>query len=190
VIGYVLCVALGALFGALLARFELLRQTLGALFLGIQTLPSICWLPLAILWFGLNENAIMFVIVMGSFFSSAISISSAIRLVPNIYIQAARNMGERGLSLYYKVILPAAMPQILEGLRQSWSFAWRSLMAGELIFTVTGLGHLLNMGRELNDINRIIAVMIVIVFLGILSEKLIFYPAAANLAKKWGFTAK
>jgi NitT/TauT family transport system permease protein len=186
-IGYGISIAIGVSLGASLARSKNLEDTLGSLVLGLQTLPSICWLPLALLWFGLNDTAITFVIVMGSTLSIATSVASGMKQVPPIYVQASRTLGAQGLPLYLKVILPASLPAIVEGLKQGWSFAWRSLMAGELLFVTAGLGHLLNMGRELNDMTQVLAVMAIIIAIGLITDRLIFSYVEKRIAERWGF---
>jgi NitT/TauT family transport system permease protein len=185
-IGFTLSIALGGLLGLFVSRSKFLEKTVGGLLLGIQTLPSICWLPLALLWFGLNEKAIYFVVIMGALCSIAIAVQSGIKNVSPIYVNAGRNMGAQGNRLFYNVILPASFPYILSGLKQGWSFAWRSLMAGELLFLNLGLGYLLMMGRELNDMSRVIAVMLVIACISILVEKHIFGKMETLLRKRWG----
>jgi NitT/TauT family transport system permease protein len=186
VVGFGAALAIGLLLGTLVSQSRLLAQTLGNLMLGIQTLPSICWLPLAVLWFGLDDKAIIFVVLAGAVGSITMAISSGIMNVTPAYINAARTMGARGWNLYYEVIFPAAFPAVLGGVRQGWSFAWRSLMAGELIYVSAGLGQLLQMGRELNDINQIIAVMLVIMCIGLLIERLIFARVERDVKRRWG----
>jgi len=185
-VGYGISVILGGLMGLAISRFSIVKDTVGNLSLGLQTLPSICWLPLALLWFGINEKAIYFVVIMGATFSITMATHAGVRNVQPIFIKAGRNMGARRMTLFREVIIPAAMPSILSGLKQGWSFAWRSLMAGELLFVNLGLGHLLMMGRELNDMSRVIAVMIVIAVISILTDKFIFGAAESHLQRKWG----
>lgn len=189
-VGYGISVILGGLLGLLISRFSMVKDTVGNLSLGLQTLPSICWLPLALLWFGINERAIYFVVIMGATFSITMATHAGVRNVQPIFIKAGRNMGARRITLFREVIIPAAMPSILAGLKQGWSFAWRSLMAGELLFVNLGLGHLLMMGRELNDMSRVIAVMIVIAVISILTDKFIFGAAESRLQRKWGLEIK
>ncbi|MFH1021915.1 MAG: ABC transporter permease [Planctomycetota bacterium] len=185
--GYVAATAGGLALGMLLAQSRGFKTTFGMLVMGLQTLPSICWLPLALLWFGLNEQAIIFVIVMGSMLSVAQATEDGIRNSPPVYIQAARNLGADGVNLYLRVIFPSAWPSIVTGMKMGWSFAWRSLMAGELLYAVPGLGNLLAMGRELNDMNQVVAVIIVIITLGLISDKLIFAALEKQVRAKWGF---
>lgn len=185
-IGYGLSIILGGILGLVMSKFRIIDETVGSLVLGLQALPSICWLPLALLWFGLNERAIIFVVVMGALFSITIATDSGIKNVPPLYIKAGRNMGARRFRLFLEVVLPAAMPAIISGLKQGWSFAWRSLMAGELLFLNLGLGYLLLMGRELNDMSQVIAVMIVIAVISILADKFVFGRMEAGIKKMWG----
>jgi NitT/TauT family transport system permease protein len=185
--GYALSACFGITLGMLLARLGWLRAAVGPLVLGLQALPSICWLPLALLWFGLSERAILFVVVMGSLLSITIATEGAVRAVPTLFIRAARTMGSRRLGLYARVILPASLPGILTGLKLGWTFAWRSLMAGELLFVAGGLGQLLTLGRELGDMALVIAVMVVIVVLGLGVERLLFGAVERRVRERWGF---
>jgi NitT/TauT family transport system permease protein len=185
-IGYGLSLVLGLLLGLLLGRVRLVDQALGGVVLGLQALPSICWLPLAILWFGLSETAILFVVVMGAVLSITLATADGVRNTPPIYIRAARTLGCGGSRLYRDVVLPAALPAILSGMKLGWSFAWRSLMAAELLYVSLGLGQLLSLGRELNDMSRVLAVMLVIVAIGLSVDRLIFRPAEERTRERWG----
>lgn len=185
-IGYGLSVLLGTMLGVALFKFRILRDTVGAMVLGLQTLPSICWLPLALLWFGLNEKAIIFVVIMGALLSVTMATESGLRGVPPLYLNAGRNMGLRRFRLFWEVMLPASLPTIIMGLKQGWSFAWRSLMAGELLFVSLGLGHLLMMGRELNDMNQVVAVMILVVVIGLIVDILFFARIERAVRLRWG----
>jgi len=184
--GYMIALGTGVITGFAMAHVKLFKNTFGLLVLGLQTLPSICWLPLSILWFGLSEKAILFVVVMGAFLSIAQAAEDGIRNTPRVYIQAARNLGSRGARLYRTVILPSAMPTMVTGMKLGWSFAWRSLMAGELIYTLPGLVYMLTMGRELNDMNQVVAVILVIVFLGLTTDKLGFSVLERSVRARWG----
>ncbi len=184
--GYLVSLFIGLPLGLLVGRVRLLDDTVGAVLTGLQTLPSICWLPLALLWFGLNERAILFVVVMGAVLSIAIAAEGGVKNTPPRYARAARNMGARGWRLYRHVILPAAWPSIVTGMKLGWSFAWRSLMAGELLYVSLGLGQLLTMGRELNDMSQVIAVMLVIIALGLAVDRLVFSPIERRVREQWG----
>ena len=187
-IGYGLSIAGGVGLGILLAWSRTLEETVGTLVVALQTLPSICWLPLAVLWFGLSETAIQFVVVMGSLLAITMATKDGIRRVPPLLISAARTMGARGLPLHLHVTLPAAFPSIVDGMKQGWSFAWRSLMAGELLFVIgtLGLGNHLQVGRDLNDMAQVLAVMILIIALGILVDLLIFATFERRIRERWG----
>ena len=185
-LGYGLSVLLGVGLGLLIATSEFLESTLGKLILGMQSLPSLCWLPLAVLWFGLSENAILFVVLMGSVLSVAISTEIGVRHVPRIYLLAGRNLGARGTNVFAHVLLPASMPHLIAGLKQGWAFAWRSLISGEMIFVSLGLGHLLMIGRDLNDMSQVMAVMVLIMVLGFLVDRLVFHSIEKRIQRKWG----
>ncbi len=187
-LGYGFSAIVGIALGLITARVRWMENTVGSLVVGLQTLPSICWLPAAILWFGLSEGAIMFVVVMGALMAISIGTHDAVKNLPPIYIRAARTMGVRGFRMYREVIFPAALPGIVTGLKQGWSFAWRSLMAGELLFVSPGLGHLLQMGRDLNDISLVVAVMIVIMALGWSVDRLIFSALEQHLRRQRGMS--
>lgn len=186
IIGFLISIVLGLLLALLILRSTYLNRNLKPLLLGVQTLPSICWVPFAILWFGLNESAIIFVVVMGSAFGTALAIENAIRTIPPIYIRAGRTMGADQKTLFRLVILPAALPEIVSGLKQTWSFSWRALMSGEVMSSVIGLGYTLNLGRDMADINQVMAVMIVIITIGVLVDKLIFEQIEYHMRKKRG----
>lgn len=186
VTGFVLAVAIGIALGVLILQFGFLSRNLKPLILGIQTLPSICWVPFAILWFGLKESAIIFVVVMGSAFSIALAVESSVKNVPPIYLKAAKTMGVSPVNLYLKVIFPAALPAFVNGLKQGWSFAWRALMSGEVMSATVGLGYTLMIGRDLADINQVTTVMLVIIALGIVIDKGLFSTVENHLLRKRG----
>ena len=167
-----------------LNHFTYLQKNLKPVVLGIQTLPSVCWVPFSILWFGLSTEAILFVVVMGAAFSIAISVDNAIRNVPSIYKKAALTMGAQKQQMYRYVIFPACLPELISGLKQGWSFAWRALMAGEVMTTSLGLGQTLIMGRDLADINQVMLVMIVIILIGMLIDKCVFSVIEKQVMRK------
>jgi NitT/TauT family transport system permease protein len=185
-IGYAISVAIGIVLGLALASSEFLEQTLGGLMVSLQSLPSICWLPMAVLWFGLSEKAILFVVVMGSVLSVTISMETGRKQMPKIYALAGRNLGASGLKLFLFVLFPASLPYLVTGLKQGWAFAWRSLIAGEMIFVSLGLGQLLMMGRDLNDMSQVVAVMILIVAIGYVVDGLLFKTLERRLQYRWG----
>jgi NitT/TauT family transport system permease protein len=189
VVGYALSIALGLGLGFLTATSKLADETVGGIVLGLQSLPSITWLPMAVLWFGLSERAIIFVVLMGSTFSVAISARAGIRALPPQLVRAAGTLGATRWQLYRYVVLPGMIPAMVQGMKQGWSFAWRSLMAGELLFVSLGLGHLLSVGRDLNDINMVFAIMLVIIAVGVAVDRLLFGRAEAWVRERWGFAA-
>lgn len=170
VVGFFIAAALGLVLGVLVARSRILRAAIGSLITGLQTMPSIAWFPLAILLFQLSEQAILFVILIGAVPSIANGVISGVDYVPVLLVRAGRNLGASGLSLYRHVVLPAALPSIVTGLKQGWAFAWRSLLAGELMVSIANrpsLGQFLNQSRELSDTSYMIALMIAILTIGI-----------------------
>ncbi len=187
--GYVAGITVGLPLGLFTARFRFLRDTLGLVALGLQTLPSVCWVPLALLWFGQSEGAMFFVVLMGTVWSMIIATENGVRNVPPIYARAALTMGSRGLHTWLRVLLPASLPFVVSGMKQGWAFAWRSLMAAEIYVTVLGgfgLGHLLHYGRELNAMEQVIGVMAMIVAIGLLADKVLFSPWERFLHRRWG----
>ncbi|GMA97633.1 ABC transporter permease [Pelosinus sp. IPA-1] len=185
-LGYFISIIIGILVGLAIVRFKYLDENVSPLILGLQTLPSICWLPFSILWYGLNESAIIFVIAVGSTFAVSIAIESGMKNINPIFVRAAKTMGAKGFKLYWNVIIPASLPSIISGLKQGWSFAWRALMAGEMISATKGLGQVLMVGRDLADISQVMAIMIVIVVLGVAVDKLIFGRIEMDIRQKWG----
>ncbi len=190
-VGYLIGIALGIPLGMLCAKLKVFRDTLGLLAMGLQALPSVCWVPLAMLWFGQTEKAMLFVVVMGTVWSLIIATQHGVNSIPPIYVRAAETMGSKGMHTWIHVILPAAFPNILGGMKQGWAFAWRSLMAAEIyvvILTGFGLGQLLHYGRELMEMSQVIGVMCVVIAIGLLADKLLFSPWENFLRKKWGIT--
>jgi NitT/TauT family transport system permease protein len=190
-LGYFIGIFLGVPLGLLTARFQWAADTIGVLGLGLQTLPSVCWVPLALLGFGQTEAAMQFVVIMGTVWSVQISTDNGVRNVPPLYARAAKTMGSRGLHTWVYVIVPASLPFIISGVKQGWAFAWRSLMAAEIYVTILtgfGLGHLLNYGRDLQAMDQVIGVMLVIVLIGLLADKILFSPWERFLHRRWGTT--
>jgi NitT/TauT family transport system permease protein len=188
-IGYGLGILAGLPLGLLTASSRWCQDTIGVLALGLQTLPSVCWVPLALLWFGQTEASLLFVVVMGTLWSLIIATDNGVRNIPPIYTRAARSMGSTGLHTWTHVVLPAALPFLLSGMKQGWAFAWRSLMAAEIFVTILtgfGLGHLLHYGRELNAMDQVIGVMLVIVIIGLAVDKTLFAPIERFLHRRWG----
>src|SRR5436190_17839158 len=187
-VGYVIGIAIGLPLGLFTSASRFMEDTVGVLALGLQTLPSVCWIPLALLWFGQTESAMLFVVIMGTVWSVVIATDTGVRNIPPIFARAALTMGSRGLHKWTKVILPAALPYLVSGMKQGWAFAWRSLMAAEIYVTILtgfGLGHLLHYGRELNAMDQVIGIMLVIVVIGLLADKILFSPWERFLHRRW-----
>ena len=186
VIGYLISVVLGILLGMLLASNQFLDDTVGRVILGLQSLPSSCWVPIALLWFGLSETAIIFVTITGSLLAVTQATKSGFDNVPRILTMAGRNLGAKGPQMFWHVLLPASLPYLVDGLRQGWAFAWRSLITGEMIYISLGLGQLLMAGRDNEDINLVVAVMILIAALGYAVDGVLFRRLDTTLRSKWG----
>jgi NitT/TauT family transport system permease protein len=170
--GMVVSVAVGTVIGLAMGSSTFIQRSVGSLISGLQALPSISWLPLAMLWFGLNERAVMFVVVIAGIPAVSIAAANAVRLVPPLLIRAGRTLGARGWRLYRSVVLPAAVPGYVAGLQSAWALAWRALMAGELIVTAgaQGLGHFQEVARNQFRADLVIATMVVIIAIGMLVE--------------------
>ena len=187
--GYLIGLSAGIPLGLLTARFRFASDTLGVLALGLQTLPSVCWVPLALLWFGQTEMAMLFIVTMGTLWAVLLATDHGIRQIPPIYRRAASTMGSSGLHLLWHVLLPASLPHLVSGMKQGWAFAWRSLMAAEIYVTVLtgfGLGHLLHYGRELQAMDQVAGIMLVILIVGFVADKLLFSPWETFLRRRWG----
>ena len=187
--GYAIGLLAGIPVGLLTARYRFLHDTLGLMALGLQGLPSVCWVPLSLLWFGQTELAMLFVVVMGTVWSVVLATESGVRNVNPLYIRAARTMGSKRLHIWIRVMLPAALPFIVSGMKQGWAFAWRSLMAAEIFVTIlsgAGLGQLLHYGRELNAMEQVIGIMFVLVTIGLVADKVLFSPWERWLHRRWG----
>lgn len=188
-LGYLIGLAIGLPLGLFTASLKFAEDTIGVLALGLQTLPSVCWVPLALLWFGQTEGAMLFVVIMGTIWSVVIATDTGVRTIPPIFARAARTMGSTRIHKWLHVILPASLPFLVSGMKQGWAFAWRSLMAAEIYVTILtgfGLGHLLHYGRELNAMDQVIGIMIVIVLIGLLADKILFSPWERFLHRRWG----
>ena len=187
-IGFALAVTIGTLIGAAVSRFAPLRAAIGSLITGLQTMPSIMWFPLAILLFQISESAILFVVVIGAAPSVANGLISGIDYVPRTWLRVGQVLGMTGFAKYRHLILPAALPSFISGLKQGWAFSWRSLMAGELLVIVPGalsIGVRMQQARDLTDSGLVISYIIVVLIIGILIDVL-FNAADNKLRKRWG----
>lgn len=187
--GYAVAVVIGLMAGLLMARFRPLRAALGALITGLQTMPSVAWFPLAILLFQLGEGAIGFVVVLGAAPSIANGLLHAVDHIPPLLLRAGRVLGANGFNLYRHVVLPAAMPGLVAGLKQGWAFAWRSLMAGELLVVVgdrPSIGARLHYARELSDAEGLLAWMIVVLTFGVVVDVALFGALERRIRERRG----
>ena len=190
-IGFGLSLLIGSIVGAAVVRVRVLRTAVGSLITGLQTMPSIVWFPLALLLFQLSERAIIFVVVMGAAPSIANGLIGGVDHVPPILIRAGNVLGARGFTLMRTVILPAALPSYIGGLKQGWAFAWRSLMAGELLVIIgskPSLGVRMDFARQLSDTPLLIAYMIVILVIGIVVDA-VFGVADRHVRARRGLVA-
>jgi NitT/TauT family transport system permease protein len=188
VIGFAVAIVVGCLVGALVSRIYVLRAAVGSLITGLQTMPSIAWVPFAGLLFGNNNSAILFLVILGAAPSIANGLITGVDYTSPLLLKAGTMMGLRRLSLWRHLILPASLPVFVAGLKQGWAFAWRSLMAGELIVLVFNhptLGELLNNDQSLSDLQSATAIMIVIFIIGIFVDGL-FGAADKSIRKRWG----
>jgi len=190
VIGFALAVVIGGLVGALVSRIGPLRAAVGSLITGLQTMPSIAWFPFAIILFGISTTTILFVIVLGAAPSVANGLIAGVDYTPPLLLRAGKMMGLRRLSLYRHLILPASLPAFVAGLKQGWAFAWRSLVAGELLVAIAGqpsLGVLLSNDQDQADMQGATAIIIVILILGIIVDML-FGLGDRAIRRRWGLT--
>jgi NitT/TauT family transport system permease protein len=173
VLGYLVAMLIGSVIGAVVSRIPPLRAATGSIISGLQTMPSIAWFPFAIILFGTTESAILFVMVLGAAPSIANGLITGVDYTPPLLLRAGRSMGLSGVALYRYLILPASLPAYLAGLKQGWAFAWRSLMAGQLLVIIVGnlsLGILLNNAQDNQDLTSAISIMIVILVIGIVVD--------------------
>jgi NitT/TauT family transport system permease protein len=186
-IGFSISIVLGVGIGLAMVKFKDFGKTMSSFAVGLQSFPSIAWVPFSILFIGLNEFGILFVVIMSSIFSVMLSTYSGIRTIPPIYIHAARNLGARGLPLFRYVMIPAATPSLIVGLTQAWSFAWHALIGAEILMAASlGLGHILDVGREFQLMDQIIASMITIFVIGLVFDRLVFSKLANKIRDRWG----
>lgn len=190
VIGFLISLAVGTPLGILVARVKVIRNTLGPVLAGLQQLPSVAWVPAAVIWFGLTDTTIYTVVLLGAVPSIANGLVAGIDQIPPLFLRAGKVMGAKGWSSVRHILLPAALPGYLQGLEQGWAFAWRSLMAAELIAISPqlgpGLGQLLQTGRELGDMSLVIGTIILILITGITVERLAFSPIRRRVLQNRG----
>ena len=185
-IGLSIAITGGLLLGIFMARVETVNQTIGSLVLGLQSIPSVAWVPLAILWFGLSDYGIIFVTAIGAIFAVTINTYTGVKNIDPHFIEAARNMGAKGTQLVTAVLIPAAFPYMISGFKQGWAFAWRGVIGAEILFSFLGLGFLLNAGRSLNDVSQVIGIMVVIMGIGLIIDGIVFKRLETKVMSRWG----
>ncbi len=193
VLGFLASIAVGTPLGLLIARVRPVRLAIGPIISGLQSLPSVAWVPAAIIWFGLSDAAIYFVVLMGAVPSIANGLVAGIDQVPPLYLKVGRVLGAKRLTAARHVVIPAALPGYLAGLKQGWAFSWRSLMAAELITYSPrlglGLGQLLDTGRQLSDMSLVVASIVVILAVGVGIELLVFAPLERRVLRRRGLAS-
>ena len=189
-IGYFLALGVGIITGILLARYYLLDITFGRIILALQSIPSVAWVPLALLWFGITDKAVIFIIILEAVLPVALSTKNAMKNIPPNLIRAAQTLGSRGLHLYLNVIIKAMVPELVTGLRLSWAFAWRALIAGELFISGAGIGQTLELGRSLADMSQVIAMITTIGLIGFLTENMFFGSIEKRVRILWGLEGR
>lgn len=185
-IGFSIAIILGLIMGYLIWRYKFVEDTLGFVVTALQSIPSIVWFPLAIIWFGLNDFSILFIVTIGATWTMTVSATSGFKNVPRLYQRVAKTFGSKGFHFIRTVILPASVPQLISGLRIAWAFSWRALMAGELLGASGGLGQLLETGRSLGQMDLVISVMIIIAVIGTIMDHVVFTRIERSVQTKWG----
>ena len=186
IVGLTIAIVGGIILGIFMARVETVNQTIGSLVLGLQSIPSVAWVPLALIWFGVSDGGIIFVTAIGAIFAVTINTYSGVKNIDPHYIEAARNMGAKGSQLVTNVLIPAAFPYMISGFKQGWAFAWRGVIGAEILFSFLGLGFLLNVGRQTVDVSQVIAIMIVIMAIGIVIDGIVFKRLENKVMARWG----
>ena len=188
-LGFLLATVVGSAIGMAVSQSELLRRAIGSIITGLQSMPSIAWFPFAIMMFGLTETAILSVIVLGAAPAIANGLISGVDHIPPILLRVGKVLGARGVAAWRHVVLPAALPAFVSGLKQGWAFAWRSLMAGELLVMIASrpsIGVRLHTAREQADASGLMAMMIVVLLIGILVDSLVFGSAERRIRRNRG----
>lgn len=194
VLGFLIAVAVGTPLGLVVARVRLVRAAIGPILTGLQSLPSVAWVPAAIIWFGLTNGTIYAVVLLGAVPSIANGIVAGVDQIPPLFLRAGRMLGARGLTSVRHVLLPAALPGYLAGLKQGWAFSWRSLMAAELIVSSpqlgTGLGQLMDTYRTMQNQAGVLATIILILVVGVAIDLLVFSPLERRVLRNRGLLAR
>ncbi|MFF2081479.1 ABC transporter permease [Kitasatospora sp. NPDC058162] len=191
--GFVLAVIIGTPIGLVVARVKPVRTAIGPVLQGLQSLPSVAWVPAAVIWLGINDQMMYTVILLGAVPSIANGLVAGIDQVPPLFLRAGRTIGATGLTGARHVLIPAALPGYLAGLKQGWAFAWRSLMAAELVASSPdlgrGLGRFLEDQREFSDMSGVLLGIILILFVGIAIDLLVFTPLERRVLRNRGLLA-
>jgi NitT/TauT family transport system permease protein len=191
-VGYLIALVVGTILGVAVAQNRILRSAVGSLITGFMTMPSVAWLPLAIVLFQLSERAILFVLLIGAIPSIANGVISGIDNTPPILLRAGQVLGARGIDRYRRVVLPAALPGFVAGMKQGWAFTWRSLMAGELIVIVShrpSLGQALDQARNFSDYPGMMATMVVILVVGLVLDSVVFGRLERTVLRRRGLAS-
>ena len=185
-VGFSIAAGIGLVIGVLMGMNRMVNRCLQSLFLGLQTLPSAAWVPMALLLFGLSDRGIYFVIIMSSVAAVAIATSNGILNIPPMYLRAARTLGTPAAGMPFFVILPAALPAIVTGIKLGWTLGWHGAVSAELIKSSIGLGYLLYMGRELNDASQVLGIMVLTILFGLLLDRFLFGLVEQRIRRRWG----
>ncbi|MFD2922577.1 ABC transporter permease [Halobacillus naozhouensis] len=185
-LGMSMAIALGTIVGVIFGKSKQADETAGMYLIALQSIPSIVWVPLAIMLFGFTEFAVIFVVVLGGTFVMALNVRSAIHNVPPHLVRAARTMGTKGFGLFYRVEVPASIPYFMSGVRLAWAFSWRALMAGELLSNGPGLGYSLRYAQDYARMDQVIGIIIIIGVIGAIVDQLVFSKLEKNVMKRWG----
>ncbi|MYL51022.1 ABC transporter permease subunit [Halobacillus litoralis] len=184
--GLSLAILFGTVIGVLLGKSKQADETAGMYLIALQSIPSIVWVPLAIMLFGFSEFAVVFVVVLGGTFVMALNVRTAIYSVPPQLVRAARTMGTNGIPLFFRVEVPSSIPYFMTGLRLAWAFSWRALMAGELLSNGPGLGYSLRYAQDYARMDQVIAIIIIIGVIGAVVDQVVFSKLERNVRKRWG----
>ncbi|MFJ7150402.1 ABC transporter permease [Streptomyces sp. NPDC100445] len=193
-LGFFFALLIGTPLGLVVARVRFVRAAIGPILSGLQSLPSVAWVPPALIWLGLNNKMMYAVILLGAVPSIANGLVSGVDQVPPLFLRAGRTMGATGLRGVWHVTLPAALPGYVAGLKQGWAFSWRSLMAAEIIASFpdlgVGLGQLLENARTASDMAMVFEAILLILFVGIAIDLLIFSPLERWVLRSRGLLVK
>ena len=189
-LGFAIAAAIGLCIGLLMGVNRIINSSLKSLFLGLQTLPTAAWVPISLLLFGLSDRGIYFVIIMSSVAAIAIATSSGILNIPPLFLRVARTLGTPAYAMPYRVIIPAALPSIVTGIKLGWTLGWHGAVSAELIKSSVGLGYLLYMGRELNDAAQVVGIMLLTIFFGLVLDRFLFGVIEKRIRIRWGLEGR